>query len=222
MHRIYSSLAKEFIRHTMKIPDKTAYGILEKYGIELAGYAFARNLKEGETASKKLSFPIVLKIDSPEIIHKSDSGCVQVAFSEAEFSGKFKLLMKNAKKITKKINGVIMQERIDGKEMMIGSKIDEQFGPVMCFGIGGIFVEAMRDVSFRLVPLKRRDAMDMIKDSRAYDVLISRGKSDIEATVDTILAVSKLIEKEKIKELDINPLMVTENGAFAVDVRIIK
>ena len=79
----------------MKIPDKTAYGILEKYGIELAGYAFARNLKEGETASKKLSFPIVLKIDSPEIIHKSDSGCVQVAFSEAEFSGKFKLLMKN-------------------------------------------------------------------------------------------------------------------------------
>jgi len=206
----------------MKISDRLAYGILKRYGIETARYAFVKDRTHAERASKKLSFPLVLKIDSPEIIHKSDSGCVQVAFSENDLGEKFKLIVKNAEKLTKKIYGVILQERIDGKEMMIGSKVDEQFGPVICFGLGGIFVEALHDVSFRLIPLEKRDAVYMIKDSGAYDVLRSRGESNINAIVDTLLKVSRLIEKEGIRELDINPLMVNEKGAFAVDVRIIK
>lgn len=206
----------------MKIPDKSAYKLLEKYGIETARYVYVKDLKSAVKASKKLSYPIVLKIDSPEIIHKSDSGCVQVAHSQEDFSNKFRLLMKNAKKNTKKIHGVVMQEKIDGKEVMVGSKIDEQFGPVICFGLGGIFVEALRDVSFRLVPLKEIDVMSMIKDSKAYDVLSSRKESNIHAVVDTLLKASRLIEKEKIKEMDINPLMVNKKGAYAVDVRMIK
>jgi len=206
----------------MKISDRLAYKILKSYGIETARYAFVKDRTHAKRISKKLSFPLVLKIDSPEIIHKSESGCVQVAFSENDLDEKFRLLVKNAEKLTKKIYGVILQERIDGKEMMIGSKVDEQFGPVICFGLGGIFIEALHDVSFRLIPLEKRDAISMIKDSKAYDVLGSRGGSNITAIVDTLLKVSRFIEREGIKELDINPLMVNEKGAFAVDVRIIR
>ena len=206
----------------MKISDKSAYKILEKYGIETARHVYVKDLESALKGFKKLSFPLVLKIDSPEIIHKSDSGCVQIAYSQEDFDGKFSLLMENAKKITKKIYGVVMQERIEGKEVMVGSKIDEQFGPVICFGLGGIYVEALHDVSFRLIPLEENDAVHMIQDSKAYNVLTSRKKSNIHAVVDTLLKASRLIEKEKIKEMDINPLMVNKKGAYAVDVRMIK
>lgn len=206
----------------MKIPDHHAYKILEGYGINIAPYRFARSLKEAKEFSEKMSYPLFLKIDSPDVIHKSDSGCVISVNADYDLENRFNELMKNANRITKNINGVIIQENVEGKEFIIGSKNDEQFGMVIAFGLGGIFVEAIKDISFRLIPIGRPDAESMIRETKAFNVLKSRGKSDIDEVADVLMKVSNLAENENINELDINPLIVTERGAYVADVRITK
>ncbi|MCK4491156.1 MAG: acetate--CoA ligase family protein [Candidatus Altiarchaeales archaeon] len=206
----------------MKIPDHHAYKILEGYGINTAPYRFAGSLTEAEEFSEEMTYPLFLKIDSPEVIHKSDSGCVLLVNADYDLEDRFNELMKNAHKITENINGVIIQERVEGKEFIVGSKKDEQFGRVIAFGLGGIFVEAIRDISFRLIPIERFDAESMIRETQAFNVLKARGESDITEVVDVLMRISGLAEKEDIEELDINPLIVNNMGACVADVRIIK
>ena len=204
----------------MKIPDAEAYRLLEKYGIQAAKWAFARNFQEAEIAAENLHFPIVLKVDSPDIIHKMKAGCVRTVFHRDHLKKMFEAVMSNAKRQTKNINGVLLQElvysNVEGvQELIIGVKHDSQFGKVIMFGAGGRLTDE-KDVCFRLVPLTKPDAVDMTSEPRISKLITRKDK-----LASVLLKVSKLAEFENISELDINPLMVSDKGLLAADVRII-
>ena len=204
----------------MKIPDHAAYKMLEKYGITAASWAFARNFREAEVAAENLHFPVILKADSPDIIHKMKSGCIRTAYHRDHLRKMFEAVMKGAKKQTKEINGILMQEFIHSDienvhEFIIGVKHDSQFGPVIMFGAGGRLTNT-KDVCFRLVPIKHADAEEMLKEP----IIASLVTRD-DTIVDVLMKVSKLAEFEHISELGINPLLVSDKGVLAADVRIL-
>jgi len=202
----------------MKIPDHAAYKMLEKYGIAAASWAFARNFREAEVAAENLHFPVILKADSPDIIHKMKSGCIRTAYHRDHLRKMFEAVMSSAKRIGR-VNGVIIQELVYSNlenvhELIIGVKNDEQFGKVIMFGAGGRLT-AQKDVCFRLIPLSKADAVDMAGEPRISRLLTRRDK-----IASVLLKVSKLAEYEKISELDINPLLISDKGLLAADVRV--
>lgn len=204
----------------MKLPDSEAYKLLEKYGIQAATWSLARTLEEAEIAAENLHFPIVLKIDSPDIMHKMKSGCVRTVFHRDHLRKMFETVMANAKKQAKNINGVLLQELVYSNaenvhEFIVGAKLDEQFGKVLMFGAGGRLTDE-KDVCFRLIPITRHDALDMLSEPRISRLLTRKAK-----LAAVLLKVSKLAEFENISELDINPLMVSDKGILAADVRML-
>jgi succinyl-CoA synthetase beta subunit len=205
----------------MKIPDADAYRLLQKYNIPAVKWGIAKSLNELDLIIENTGLPVALKIDSPDIIHKLSAGCVAFVHNRDDLASAFKIVMGNAKKITKNINGVIVQEYVTGIESILGAKLDEQFGHVVMFGSGGTFTEILDDVSFRLVPITRRDALSMIEDTKLVKILEKKGISK-DAIADVLVNVSKLAEKEAIAELDINPLFLSEARLVAADVRIVK
>lgn len=204
----------------MKIPDSAAYQLLKKYGIPAAEWSLAHNLEEAAVAAENMNFPLILKADSPDIMHKMAAGCIRTAQDREHLRKMFETVMKNAKKRTRQVNGIIMQELVYSNvenvhELIIGVKHDEQFGKVIMFGAGGRLTEE-KDVCFRLVPISKADAMSMTVEPKISRLLTRRDK-----IASVLLKVSKLAEFENISELDINPLMVSDKGLLAADVRII-
>ncbi|KHO47386.1 MAG: hypothetical protein QT00_C0002G0038 [archaeon GW2011_AR5] len=204
----------------MKIPDAEAYRLLEKYGIQTVKWVMARNLQEAEIAAENLHFPVVLKVDSPDIIHKMKAGCIRTVFHRDHLKKMFEAVMSSAKRQTKNINGILLQElvysNVEGvQELIIGVKHDSQFGKVIMFGAGGRLTDE-KDVCFRLVPLTKPDAVDMTSEPKIARLITRKDK-----LASVLLKVSRLAEFEKISELDINPLMVSDKGLLAADVRII-
>lgn len=204
----------------MKIADSAAYELLERYGIPTAKWYLAKNMEQADVAAENMTFPIILKADSPYIIHKMSSGCIRTVYHRDHLRKMFEAVMKGAKQQTQQINGVIMQEFIHSdienvQEFIIGVKHDEQFGLVVMFGAGGRLTSTS-DVSFRLIPLSRKDALQMMREPD-----ISRLVTRQDKIADIILKVSKLAEYEHVSELDINPLLVSDKGVLAADVRII-
>jgi len=181
-----------------------------------------------ETA-KSLGYPVVLKIVSPQILHKSDVGGVVVNIkTEEELKTAYNRIMNNVKekRPDAKVEGIFVQEMAPSStEIIVGANKDPTFGPTIMFGVGGIFVEILKDVSFRLVPITKEDAQEMIHEIRSYKILEgARGlpRADQSALVDTLLGTSKMLEDcPEIKELDMNPVLVYEKGAKVVDARII-
>ncbi len=214
-----------------KLSDMQAYSLMKKYRIPVLAQSLAKDEKQAITAAKKTGWPVALKISSPDIIHKTDFGGVSLnILNERQLIESFnRIAIRARKKYPKaKIDGIIVQEMHAGKgarEVIIGSKIDAQFGPIIMFGLGGVFVEVMKDVSFRLIPIERKDAREMIKEIRGYSMLEEfRGmrRINMQALEDCLLKVSNLIWKNKrIKELDINPLFVDDKKAIAADFRVI-
>ncbi|MBL7160417.1 MAG: acetate--CoA ligase family protein [Candidatus Aenigmarchaeota archaeon] len=211
----------------MLSPGQTS-ALLKKHNIPAVKQFLAVSEKHAVTFAKRLGFPVVMKISSPEIIHKTDSkGVLTGVSNEKEVSSAYETILKNAKKHNPKarIDGVLVQQQLEGREVIIGAKQDPQFGPVLMFGLGGIFVEVLKDVSFRLIPIQQKDAREMISEIKGYPLLAGiRGEKPInfKKLESALLAVSKLVEKTpKIKELDINPLFASPNGAWAADVRIL-
>lgn len=203
----------------MKIPDHAAYRMLESYGIPVANWSFARTMEEAVIAAENLHFPLILKADSPEIMHKMKSGCIRTTDMD-HLRKMFEIIMKNARKQAKNINGIILQELVRSdvenvQEFIIGAKRDEQFGMVIMFGAGGRMTK-VNDVSFRLVPITEKDALEMLHEPKV-SMLVTRH----DKIADILLKVSRLAEYEKISELDINPLLVSDKGVLAADVRII-
>ncbi|HIH77358.1 MAG TPA: acetyl-CoA synthetase [Halobacteria archaeon] len=199
--------------------------ILSAYGIPITKEKLAKDLDESIKFAKEIGYPVVLKIVSPEITHKTELGGVKINIkSQKELEEAYNDLMKIKDKVKNaKIHGVLVQEMVQkGNEVILGMTQDPQFGPVVMFGLGGVFVEVLKDVSFRIPPLTRRDAEEMIKEIKAYPILEgARGGvvSDINALIDCILKLSELsldLENE-LKEMDINPLFAMEKGATAVD-----
>jgi len=203
--------------------------ILRNAGIPVIETKLARTKKEAVSISKKMGFPIALKIASPDVMHKSDTGGVKLNLkNNAQVSKAYTDIIFVVKKSypKAKIEGVSVQKMArPGIEVIIGVTKDAQFGPVLMFGLGGILVEVLKDVSFRIVPISRRDASEMIREIKGYPVLEGyRGQepADIAYLEELIMKVSDLVEKNpQIKELDLNPIFAYRDGALAVDARII-
>ncbi len=203
--------------------------ILKQAGIPVVETKLAKTQKEAVSLSQKMGFPVALKIASPDVIHKSDSGGVKLSInSVAEARKAYDEILKRVGKQYPRafIHGVSIQKMArTGTEVIIGVSKDPQFGPVVMFGLGGIFVELLKDVSFRVIPVERRDAQEMIKEIKGYPLLEGyRGKepANIPALVEIILKLSRWIEQNpQIKELELNPIFAYRDKAVAVDARII-
>ncbi len=203
--------------------------ILKQAGLSVVETKLATTQKEAVSISRRMGFPVALKIASPDVIHKTDSGGVKLSLNNMTEVRKAhdEILRKVRKQYPAAIvHGVSVQKMVrPGTEVIVGASKDAQFGPVIMFGLGGIFVELLKDVSFRVVPLERRDAQEMIEEIKGFPLLQGyRGKepASIPALVETILKVSKLIEENPmIKELELNPIFAYRDKAVAVDARII-
>lgn len=207
-----------------------AHAIAEAYGIPVARIRLATSSEEAKSIAAELGYPVVLKIASPDIVHKSDIGGIKVGLqTPEEVEAAFQLILENARTYVPKaiIYGVDIQEMADkGKELIVGCSRDLQFGPLVMFGAGGIFVNYLKDVAFRLVPMTRSDATELIDETKIGTLLKGvRGEapSDLQALQDTILKISQLVDDfPQIVELDINPLFAYERGkgVSAVDVKM--
>jgi len=204
--------------------------ILRAYGFPLPASKLAKTKKEAVSTAKKIGFPVVLKIASPQIIHKSDAGGVKVNIqNQKDVENAFDTIIKNAKKYNKKadIKGVLVVEMVKGgKEMIIGSKLEPGFGPVVMLGMGGIYVEVLKDVTFKLAPMTNVEADSMISSIKTKKILEGvRGEkpSDVNKLSECIQRLSQLVSDfNEIKELDMNPVLVMEKnqGCKVLDVRI--
>jgi len=195
--------------------------LLAEYGIPVTREDVARNREDALLLAREIGFPVAMKISSPDIAHKNAAGCVLLDVGAPDVGATFEMIVANAKRHAPdaRIDGVLVQEMVPrGTEIVIGIKCDPQFGHAVMFGLGGVFVEVLDDVSFRIVPLTKRDAIEMTEEIRGRSILAG---CDVGAIVSTILKVSEMAAKEKIFELDINPLVACERGVVAVDARAI-
>ncbi|NVM55992.1 MAG: acetate--CoA ligase family protein [Candidatus Helarchaeota archaeon] len=206
--------------------------IIAAYDIKSAKYGLAKTADEAIQAAKKIGFPIVCKIVSPDILHKTDAGGIKLNLnSDDEVKQAFDEIMKNAKayKADANIIGINVQEMApEGiTEVIIGLTTDPQFGPALMFGLGGIFVEIYKDVSFRVCPITEYDAREMIEEIKAFPILDGfrgRPKGDVKTLIDILLKSSKLaIDFPEIDQMDLNPIIIYEEGkgCAVVDARII-
>jgi acyl-CoA synthetase (NDP forming) len=203
--------------------------LLKEAGVPVAETTLAASREEAQSQAEKAGYPVVLKVVSPDIAHKSDVGGVKLNLKDRDAVGvAFDEIMVNSKNAVAdaRIAGVAVQHMApQGTEVIVGMTTDPQFGPVMMFGLGGIMVEVLKDVSFRLVPLADRDADQMIGEIKGRPVLVGvRGQpaSDISALKQAILRVSAFVEAHpEVRELDLNPVFAYPDGALAVDARIV-
>ena len=204
-----------------------SYALLRKYDIPMIDSILVKNEKELARACSKLKFPLAMKISSPDVVHKSDVNAVILNINSlGDAKREYKNLLKNIKKNYPKarIEGVVMQKMGSGLEIIAGLKNDEIFGVAIIFGLGGIFVEALGDVTLRIVPITKKDVYEMMDELKAKKILLGiRGKKyNINALVNLLLKLSKLGDKEKnIIEMDLNPIFVNEKNAFVADIRIL-
>ncbi|MCW3995016.1 MAG: acetate--CoA ligase family protein [Candidatus Bathyarchaeota archaeon] len=209
--------------------ESEAKAVCVDYGVSVTRFGVAGGVAEAVDLAGRIGYPVVLKVVSPDIVHKSDVGGVLVNLkTPAEVASGYVKVVENAKKFRAdaKIVGVLVQEMApQSTEVIVGAVKDPQFGQTVMFGLGGIFVELLKDVSFRVAPLTVEDAKEMITQVKAYPLL--RGyrntpPADIDALVGILCNVSRLVmDYPEIKELDLNPIMVYEKGAKVVDARII-
>jgi len=203
------------------------FPLLSKYKIGFPSTYLASSMHGAILVARKFGFPVAMKVVSPSVLHKSDRGGVMLDIkSAAEAEKAYHLLMERYRGV--KIGGVLVQKMAGGKdsvELIVGGKKDAQFGSLIMLGLGGIFVEVMKDVTFRVCPITESDATAMIHELKSYPILAgARGRKPINerALVSTLLKVSALLEKENPKEFDINPLIADSSGCTAVDMRIIR
>jgi acetate---CoA ligase (ADP-forming) len=212
-----------------RLTETEVHEVLHAYGFSLPKSLFARTSEEAVTAAKKIGYPVVMKIFSPQIIHKSDIGGVRINLNnKKDVENAFFDITTHIRNImpAAHIYGVMIQEMIrDGKEIIMGITRDTQFGHMIMFGLGGIYVEVMKDISFRIVPLSREDVHEMIRETKTFPLLRGvRGEAeaDIEAIEESLLILSQMAEDfPQILEADINPLLVKKRGegVVAIDAR---
>ena len=211
--------------------EEEGYEVLEAYGFPTPKSILCTTEQECMNAANQIGYPLVMKIVSPDIIHKSDAGGVKVGIkTDDELKNSFRTITENALKYKSdaKIKGVLVQEMVkSAKETILGASQDPTFGPVIMFGLGGIYVEVLKDVVFRIVPIDEQEAINMVESIKTIKLLKGvRGEkpSDLKAIADSLQRLSQLlVDFQEIKEFDINPLLVLEEGkgARVVDARII-
>jgi acyl-CoA synthetase (NDP forming) len=216
-------------QNRLVLTEVEAKEIMQSAGVPVVETILAKTKNEALQLSEQIGFPIVAKIVAPDITHKSDAGGVRMNISDrVQMEQAWDDLMSNAQAAfpNSQIDGVAVQPQApEGTEVIIGGSQDPQFGPIVMFGLGGVFVEILKDVSFRIVPLSDNDASEMITDIKSYKVLEGyRGNAaaDTSAIQKALVATSTLLETNPdIAELDLNPVFAYSDGILAVDARII-
>jgi len=225
MHRIIQRAKKE----KRPLLETEAKELLKEYGIPVPDFKLIKSEDEITGLDKEINFPIVMKIVSPDIIHKTDAGGVKIGLKdEKKAKLAYQEIIFKAKKYNKeaRIEGVIVYTMVpQGTEIIIGMMKDPHFGPVIMLGLGGIFVEILKDISFRILPIEERDAREMITEIKGYKILKgARGEAskDIEAIKILLMKISQLaLENPEISEIDLNPVFVFEKSLQVVDARMI-
>ncbi len=218
-------------RNLLEIGEFDSKTILKSYGLNVPEGHFVATALDAVNSATEMDYPVAMKISSPDILHKSDVGGVRVGLeNSSEVEDAFDLMMLRIKNRMPEANlkGVLVEKMINrGKEVILGMKKDPQFGPMLMFGLGGIFVEVLKDVRFSLSPITAEECKKMMESTKTYKLLSGvRGEKpvDIEAVVTSLLRLSQLVmDFSQIEEVDINPLKVGQvgDGAFVVDARII-
>ncbi|MCF8010312.1 MAG: acetate--CoA ligase family protein [Clostridiales bacterium] len=209
------------------LTETEVYKILEEKDIKVSEYSSCENKEQAKAEAAKLGYPLVMKIVSPDILHKTDAGCVVLnVASDNDLEKSWENIMQNAQNQGDniEIRGILLQKMAEkGNEVIAGIKKDSQFGHVILCGLGGIFVEVLKDVALRLVPVDKTEAVKMIRELKGFKVLEGvRGskESDIDELANVLVKLSEIVERyPHIEELDINPLFVYEKGksVLAVD-----
>lgn len=227
---------REILKHAraegrLSLGEVEARDVMQAYGLVLPQSKLARSPEEAVRLAAEIGFPVVLKIASPDILHKSDIGAVKLGLSDStDVRDAYELIEYRSRRHNPDADiwGVLVQQMIvGGKEVIIGMSRDPQFGPLLMFGLGGIYVEVMKDVVFRIAPIDRREAQAMVTGIRSYPLLKGvRGEppADVDAVIETLLRVSQLVtDFPEVVELDVNPLIVHEagQGATVLDARMI-
>ncbi len=198
------------------------FKFLEKHGFALLPYALAKSEAEVVEMGKKIGYPLVLKVVSPEITHKTDVGGVIIGIKNRKaLRAAYNEIMENTR--GKKVDGILVQKKArKGIELIIGGKKDAQFGHLVVLGLGGIYVEVFRDISARICPIRREDVKVMVMELKSHPILMGmRGKKAIhmKSLEELLLKVCRFMQKEDITEIDLNPVIFNENGCDVLDVR---
>lgn len=211
---------------TMKLREKVgksaltehqAKELLEEEGMDVVENSLAETEEEVEKAAEEIGTPVVLKVDSKDIQHKTDIGGLKIVNRKEKIDKAFREIKENVKKEKEDVDiqGILVEKKVEGQEFIAGINTDPQFGKVLMFGLGGIYVEVFRDVSFRIVPTEREDIESMIDDLDSKPLLEgARGmeKADTEKLISQLEKLSKIAEKyEDLKSLDINPIFIKGN-----------
>jgi len=211
-----------------RLLENEAKSVCSELGIPCATFRVARNIDDAVSSAEAIGYPVVLKIISPQVIHKSEVGGVVTDLRDAEdLRTSYNSILLNVRKQMPEaeITGVLVEEMLaPATEIVVGAARNPQFGFVIMFGIGGILVEVLKDVSFRAAPISRQDATEMISELKAHSILKGfRGvpPADIDALIEILLKVSSfVINNPEIKELDLNPILSSEKCTEVVDARI--
>ena len=205
----------------IKVNDSKAYDMIKKSRIPTAPYVFVKKEMDIKSAMKKVGIPCVMKVSGNTIIHKTElNGIAMNIETEERALETFNRMMK-----IKGADSVVIQKQLEGIELIIGAKASSEFGNIISVGLGGIYVEVLKDVKFRIAPLTTFDAEAMVKELKGYEILAGiRGNKPINFSklYEILVTVGRFAIKNKFKEMDINPLICNEEGCWAVDVRIIK
>jgi len=235
VYDVNKTLAKSIMQAALddgrdQLTTRESMDVLEAYGIRICQSGFAKDIEEAVALANRIGYPVVMKMTSKTTSHKTDVGGVRVNIqSEEALRAEYADLIEKLRErnLLEGLEGVIIQEMVKGnREMVCGIATDPQFGPMMMFGLGGVFIEVMKDVTFRMAPLTDQDAMDMITGVKAYGLLQgARGTTPAQMPQlqESLLRLSQLVgDFPAIEELDINPLIISEkNGeGIAVDGRI--
>ncbi len=206
-----------------------AYALLAAYDIPVLDYRLATSSEEAGTMAGEIGFPVVMKVVSPDVIHKSDSGGVKLNIEDpASASRGYDDILKAVAEAvpSASIEGILITPMISGGvEVIMGMLRDPQFGPAVMFGLGGIFVEILKDVVFEIAPVERAAAERMIKSIKGYPLLAgARGSQPchLESLIDIVTGLSRLaLELPEIKEIDLNPVLATPERSFCLDARLL-
>ena len=212
------------------ITEEVSKSILKAYGVKVPPYALAKTAADAVKASKKIGFPLVMKIVSPQILHKTDAGGVKVGIDNAKDVKKtFDQIIKNVKKYDKKaeIKGVLLEKMVPkGVEMIVGLQVDPQFGPVIMAGLGGVMTEVFKDVAWRMLPITMSDAKSMIeelKSSKLFKGFRGSAPIDLNMLAKALVQIGKIgvDNASHVNSIDFNPIVVYPKSYFVVDAKII-
>ncbi len=205
-----------------------AKAILGSYGVGVTNDVLCRTPEEAIEAARRIGYPVVMKIVSPQIVHKSEYGAVRLRImSDQEVTAAFSETVSSSRRKIDglDVRGVIVSETASGQEMIIGSMRDPQFGQMVMFGLGGVNVEIFKDVAYRLAPLEEVDAIEMIAELKGKKLLEGfrgRERVDVRVLTSVLMAVSRLLaDFDDIEEMDLNPVFGNERGVKVADARII-